>query len=114
MRYSTFFAPVLLAVSLSTAAQVQAAPVLDSLRVVPPAQDLVLPSPPAAPVLDKLVGNEFSPIQLALPDLALDRGKITRPSKPRFQVPEPNGLFLLSLGVFSMGLLRLRTKNQTL
>lgn len=114
MRYSTLFAPALLAASLFTATSSQAAPVLDSLRVLPPVQELNLPEPPQAPVLDLLVGNEFSPIQLALPDLALDRGRVTRPSKPRFQVPEPNGLFLLSLGVFSMGLLRLRTKNQTL
>ncbi|HMU67230.1 MAG TPA: PEP-CTERM sorting domain-containing protein [Cellvibrionaceae bacterium] len=114
MRYSTFFASALLASSLLAATASQAAPVLDSLRVIPPVQELNLPEPPAAPVLDLLVGNEFSPIQLALPDLTLDRGPITRPSKPRFQVPEPNGLFLLSLGVFSMGVLRLRTKNQTL
>lgn len=113
MRYSTLIAPVLLASSLFASAS-QAAPVLDSLRVVPSTQELILPEPPNAPVLDLLVGNEFSPIQLTLPDLALDRGPITRPSKPRFQVPEPNGLFLLSLGVFSMGVLRLRTKNQTL
>ncbi|HRH79358.1 MAG TPA: PEP-CTERM sorting domain-containing protein [Cellvibrionaceae bacterium] len=113
MRHSTLLASVLLTTSLFAATS-QAAPVLDRLSVIPPIQELNLPEPPTAPVLDLLVGNEFSPIQLTLPDLALDRGPINRPSKPRFQVPEPNGLFLLSLGVFSMGLLRLRTKNQTL
>ncbi len=114
MRYSTLFAPVLLTASLIASAS-QAAPVLDKFRVISPAPVVVPELPaPVTNVLERLTGDEFSSIQLALPDVALDRGSKNRPGKPRFQVPEPNGLFLLSLGVIGMGVLRLRTKNQTL
>lgn len=111
MRYLSALTPALLAASVLLAPISQAAPIVDSLRTTPVTQ---LPELPSAPGLEKLAGNEFSNTKLVLPDVSVERGPTKNPNKPRLQVPEPNGLILLSLGVFGMGLLRLRTKGQTL
>ncbi|RYZ92763.1 MAG: PEP-CTERM sorting domain-containing protein [Moraxellaceae bacterium] len=111
MRYSPALSSALVVASLFLASISQAAPILVSVpATVTPALSLELPASFEAV---RLEGNEFSKVQLVLPAVSQGRGPVNPPNKPRFQVPEPNGLFLLSLGVFSMGLLRLRTKNQT-
>ncbi|HEY6530431.1 MAG TPA: PEP-CTERM sorting domain-containing protein [Cellvibrionaceae bacterium] len=110
MRYLSALSPVLVVASFFLASIGQAAP-LQSLPAV--VSSVSLPELPAPFETVQLEGNEFSQVQLVLPAVSQGRGPVNPPNKPRFQVPEPNGLFLLSLGVFSMGLLRLRTKNQT-
>jgi hypothetical protein len=111
MRHPHALAPALLMFSLLSATAVQAAPILN-----PPLAPVNLPLPPAPePLLEALSGGEFPSALVAVAEtLSSNRALPPRPSKPRLQVPEPNGLILLSLGVFGMGVLRLRAKNQTL
>lgn len=103
----------LLLASALTATAGHAAPILAPQTVTATITGQ-LPTLPPTPVLESLVGNEF-PLSLTnLSGLKLGNGPVPRPVKPGQKVSEPNGLYLLGLGVFSMGALRLRTKNQSL
>ena len=88
MRHSTLLASVLLTTSLFAATS-QAAPVLDRLSVIPPIQELNLPEPPTAPVLDLLVGNEFSPFNSPCLTWPLIAARSLAPANHAFKYPSP-------------------------
>ena len=104
----------LLLASLLTAAASHAAPMLTTPSVVTVTISGQLPTLPDAPGLETLVGNEFPLSLTSLSNLKIGSGPVPQPTKPGQKVSEPNGLYLLGLGVFSIGALRLRTKNQSL
>lgn len=83
----------------------QAAPILpaqaDKSAIV------AMPALPEVSGLEKLTGNEFAGTAVSLG--AIESAKT---NKKGFKVPEPNGLYLLGLGVCGIGALRLRAKNQ--
>ena len=121
MKNLNFLASAALFASLvGAASSSQALPLLGTVQIdingTSPGVVVTLPNPPALPPLsaqdlNTLVSNAFdTSIQLnAVVDLNLQVAPI---NKPRRQVPEPNGLILLSLGIASMGALRLRMRQQ--
>lgn len=86
----------------------QAAPILpaqaDKSALIP------IPELPETVGLEKLKGNEFASTTVTL--AASDAIESAKANKKGFKVPEPNGLYLLGLGVCGIGALRLRAKNQ--